>query len=96
MENYNNENVEYYEAEIVEMDCDNSESGHGGLIALGIAGVVAAGAGIAAFAAKKTGKLDEFKESRREKKIAKLEAKLEKEYIKIEGVKSEEDSEEEE
>ena len=55
MENYNNENVEYYEAEVAETDCENSESGHGGLIALGVAGVLAAGAGIAAFAANKTG-----------------------------------------
>lgn len=57
---------------------DNSTPGAGAVIAAGVGLLTVAGAAGAAFVAKKTGKLDEIKAKHREKKIAKLEAKLEK------------------
>ena len=74
---YNENEVEYYE------DSFESDGGHGALIGVGLGVLTAAGVAAATFAANKTGKLDEFKERRRQKKIAKLEAKLEKEYCKV-------------
>lgn len=95
MEEYNNENVEYCEATIVDEECGDSESYNKGLIGLGVAlgaGALAAGA---AFVAKKTGKLDEIKAKCKAKKIAKLEAKLEKKkYHTIEGSTKPEKTEE--
>ena len=81
MEEYNNENVEYCEATYVDEPCEDcgSERKSFGLLkgVLGL-GVIAAGAAIGYVV--KSGKFNDFKAKRKEKKIAKLEAKLEKEY----------------
>ena len=89
MEELNQENVEYCEAEFVDENYDNYESGNAGLIGVGVGLLAVAGAAGAAFVANKMGKLDGIKERRREKKIAKLEAKLDKEYTKIQEVEAE-------
>lgn len=72
---------------------EDTNSGVGGKIALGVAALGIAGAAVAAFAAKKSGKLEEIKEARRQKKIEKTEAKLEKLYTKIEVPKTDKDEE---
>ena len=60
-----NENVEYYEAEILDENYEDSGSGHGGLIGVGIALGVGALAAGAAFVADKKGVFDDFKTERR-------------------------------
>jgi hypothetical protein len=78
-----------------DVEFEDENSGIGGKIALGVAAIGVVGAGIAAFAAKKSGKLEKIKEARRQKKIEKLESKLEREYTKIEVIPEEEAKEEE-
>ena len=95
MMNEINENVEYYEAEIMDENSENSGSGRG-LIGVGIAlGVGALATGVAV-AANKLGKLDDMKKAHRIKKAEKLEKKLSKVYAKIEAGSVEEETEEEE
>lgn len=68
------------EAEVIENDemFEDSNSGVGGKIALGVAGVGVAAAAIAAGVAAKTGKLKEFNTKRLEKKIERSQKKLDK------------------
>lgn len=97
MTDFNTENVEYYEAEILDENCENSDSGRGGLIGVGVALGVGALAAGAAFVANKKGVFDDFKTKRQEKKIERLQKKIDKEYFKLEEkTKVEEKSEEEE
>lgn len=72
---------------------ENTNSGVGGKIALGVAALGVAGAAVAAFAAKKTGKLEGIKSAHRQKKIEKTEAKLDKLYAKIEVPETDKDEE---
>lgn len=97
MEELNNENVEYYNAEVIEENYDESDSGNGALVAVGLGLLGVAGAAAAGFVANKMGKLDGIKERRRAKKIERLENKLEKEYVLIQqNEKKPEETKEEE
>jgi hypothetical protein len=95
MEEQNNENVEYCEATIVEEPCEDCESRRTGFGLLKALAVTVICAGGAALIAEKTGKLENFKASRREKRIAKLEAKLEKAYYTLPSGDSKEETEKE-
>lgn len=78
-----NEEMIYEVEEPVEVDAEvyEIEESHGSVLPVVIGGVIAAGAGVGALVYKKFGgkeKLAEIKEARKEKKIEKLQAKLEK------------------
>ena len=95
MTNEINENVEYYEAEIMDENSENSGSGRGliiGGVALGVGALVAGATAIA----NKKGVFKDVKNNYRIKKAEKLEKKLVKVYAKIEAGSVEEETEEEE
>lgn len=90
-----NENVEYYEAEVMDENSENSGSGRGliiGGIALGV-GALAAGA---AAVANKKGVFKDIKAKHQIKKLEKIDQKRAKLYAKIEAGSVEEESKEEE
>ena len=95
MMNEINENVEYYEAEIMDENSENSGSGRGLIIGGVTLGVGALVAGATAIANKK-GVFKDIKTNYRIKKLEKIDHKRAKLYAKIEAGSVEEETEEEE